>query len=130
MTKRPNVCTATGNLVASMPPGPARDEILGLVRFAITFKAQHVGRRPGPLTREVMQLVRRPGALLTFDWLIEELEGAATRRSLYGDAESCITKINRVREVLDYYDPPAGLIQVTFKRVRNILTDCKKNLRA
>lgn len=130
MAKRPDVCTATGNLVAQMPPGPERDEILGLVRLAWKFTAQHVGRRPGPLTKEMLQIVRRPGALLTFEWLLDELEAAATRRSLYGDAESCIEQVNRVREIVIYHDPPAGFIQVTFKRVRNLLTACKKDLRA
>lgn len=127
-TKRADVCTATGNLVAGMPPGPERDEILSLVRLAWKFTAQRGGRRPGPLTREMLKIARQPGAELSFEWMLGELDAAAGRRDRIGDAESCVSEVNRMREFVIYHDPPTGYLQVTFGRVKNILTYCKKHL--
>lgn len=127
MTKSARVCLATGILVASMPPGPARDEILGLVRQAWEFRKQWVGRRPGPLTREVQQIVLQRGALNSFEWLLDQLEDAALRSPAGGDV-SCVIRVNRVRRTLDYRDRSAGrTFQVSFKRLQNILSECKKS---
>ncbi|MCK9202438.1 MAG: hypothetical protein M0P42_15010 [Gallionella sp.] len=130
MTARPDVCTATGNLVAAMPPGPERDEILGLVRLAVEFKKQHCGRRPGYLTRELLQIVRRIGEPVTFERMLEGIEGAAVRRALDGEAASPFEKVNRVWELVTYHEPRKGAVQVTFATLQNKLTACKKKLRA
>lgn len=63
---------------------------------------------------------------LTFEWLLEQLEDAALRPASMAPA-SCVLKVNRARQTLDYYDQPAGCtFQVTFKRIQNILSECKK----
>lgn len=129
MSKRADVCTATGFADRHLPPGPERDEVLGLIRVGWKFTAQRKGRRPGPLAREMLQLAQKPGAALTFDWLLDQLESAAARRSIYGPAESCVTEVNRIRETIIYDDARAGRIQITFKRARNLLTAAKKSVR-
>ena len=49
--------TATGALVQYVPEGPERDELLGLLRIGMAFRAQQRGRRPGFLTGYVRALV-------------------------------------------------------------------------
>lgn len=115
---------ATGRLVRALPPGPERDELLGLVRIGVRFKSQHVGRRPGALATLVAEIVGTMKDKPTFRNLLHELELAAARRSLYGPAHP-IEKVDRIWQVLTYHEGGERK-QTTFDRVRNILTDAKK----
>ena len=110
--------TATGALLA-LPPGPERDELLGLVRIGAAFRSQHRGRRPGFLRNYVAQLVPRLPRP-TFEGLLGELELAAMRRDLLGVEASPIERVDREWQVVTYHDPRHGRRQVTFKTVRNI----------
>lgn len=112
----------------AMPPGPERDQVLDLIRFAITFKAQHAGRRPGFLAKEIARIVEKIGEPITFERVLEEIESAAVRRDR-GD-EGAFEQVNRVWSLVTYHDPRRGRVQVTFATIRNKLTACKKNLQA
>jgi len=117
--------TPTGTLVRHIPAGPARDELLGLVRVGIKFQEQqHVGRRPGFLHHYITGLVSGLEAPATFERLIVALELAAARRN--GASETPIEQCSRSFELLTYHDPKRGRQQVTFGRLRNIFTEAKR----
>lgn len=122
--------SAIDNLVAAMPAGPALNEILSLVRFALTFKAQQCGRRPGFLAKEIRCAALRIGEPVTFERLLVELENAAVRRDREGEAASPFESVNRIWELVTYHHPSRGRIQVTFKTIRNKMTICKKAVTA
>lgn len=120
--------SATGYLVEHIPPGDERDELLGLVRIGLKFKAQHVGRRRDALTQYIIERARtlkRP----TFAALLDDLETQAARRELYGPQDSPIDKVDRVWEYIGYQHPKRGYIRVQFSTLRNKLTFAKKSLR-
>lgn len=114
---------ATGALVRFVPEGPEHDELLMLVRTGITFKRNHVGRRPGFLHRYIAGIVASMAAP-TFERLLEALELAATRRN--GGHENPIEHCSRSFSLLTYHDPRHGRKQVTLARVRNIFTEAKR----
>lgn len=138
MKKRPDVCTTaepvdryadvTGRLVLLIPPGPECDEMLGLVRMAVKFKRQQCGRRNGRLHNYIVEVVSTIKGPVTFEALLDELELAAARRELQRASASAspIEKVDRVWEVVTFHDPRAGIKEVTFKRLQNILTKAKK----
>jgi hypothetical protein len=108
-----------------LPPGPDLDEMLGLVRLGVKFKQQHLGRRRGHLHTYIAEVVFAMKPPATFNALLEELELAAARRELRGVAASPIEKVDRVFDLVTFHDPRAGRKQVTFGRLRNILTAAK-----
>ena len=122
--------TATETLLRYVPAGPTRDELLELVRTGAKFlQQQHIGRRPGFLRRYVTNIV----ALLdspTFENLIDELELEAARRGFSETSKGRppIEEVNRIWDLVKYHDPKRGEVQVTFGRLRNILTSAKKSL--
>jgi hypothetical protein len=107
---------ATGTVVAALPAGPAREEILGLVRLGLAFRARHGGRRPGPLRRHVEATVARLPER-TFEALLLELELDAVRHQVRG--ETPILRVDRVEEVLRYLDGERE-VEVTFGHLRNL----------
>ncbi len=120
----------TEYLVATLPPGPERDEVISLMQIGQRFKAQQCGKRPGYLAQTLLAVARTVAPPVTFEKVLDELELAAARRSLYGESTSPIEKVDRVWELLTYHDPRQGRRQVTFKRLRNLVSGCKKTLRA
>lgn len=119
----PRVCTPE-SLVRAMPPGPERDQVLALLRFAIAFKAQHAGRRPGFLAKEIARIVEKIGDPVTFERVLDEIELATVRRDR--DGNSAFEQVNRVWSLVTYHDPRRGRVQVTFATIRNKVTACKK----
>lgn len=124
-----DVCTATRVAALHLPPGSERDEILCLIRLGWQFKQQRVGKRPGVLAVEMLAMARRTGDPITFERMLEELESAAVRRAIDGEGASAIEKVDRVWGVVTYHDRQRRK-QVTFKRICNLVTWCKKNLKA
>lgn len=116
-------CTATDCLVEYVPAGDDRDRLLGLLRIGVEFDAQHVGKRPEFLHNYIAGLVAgmdRP----TFKNLLDELTLAAARRAA-DSAHEPIESVSRSFELLTYHHPRKGRQQVTFGRVRNLLTAVK-----
>ena len=121
-------CGATGALAQYVPAGPEQDELLGLVRIGIKIKRQQVGRRPGKLSRLILDCTRRAGPPYTFARLLDELSKEAARRELYGAKASPIEKIDRIWDLVTIHTKRRE--QVTFATVRNHLTAAKKILSA
>lgn len=121
--------TTTGAAAEHLPAdGPERDEILGLVRLGLRFRAQQDGRRPGFMRRYLIDLARKLEPPMTFERLLLQLAFEAQRRAFLGAAESPIEKIDRAADLVTYHDPKHGRLQVTFKTLRNHWTAVKKNL--
>jgi len=116
--------TPTGTLLRYIPAGPKRDELLGLVRVGIRFTEQQRGRRPGFLHRYIVGIVGGIARPCTFDALLVALELEAMRRAEDGGVPT--EHVSRAFELLTYHDPKKGRLQVTFGRLRNILTDAKR----
>jgi hypothetical protein len=123
------ICT-TGAAAEHLPPdGQARDELLGLIRIGLRFRAsQDAGGHPGPLQVYLTGLVRRIGQPVTFERLLLELAYESSRRELFGATASPVESLNRSMETLIYHHPRRGRIHVPFKTIRNTLTKVKKNL--
>ena len=119
--------TATGIAALYIPPGDRRDEIIGLIRMGIVFRKQQVGKRPGTLANLVLACARRAGQPYTFEKLLDELEGEAARRNLYGEAASLVEQVNRVWQLATVH-AKAGREQIPFGTLRNHLTRAKKIL--
>ncbi|PTR07108.1 hypothetical protein C8R32_10864 [Nitrosospira sp. Nsp5] len=112
----------------SLPPGPERDQIIGLVNLGLSFQQQqNKGRRPGPLKAYLLKLIQKIDGPVSFDRLLEELELEAVRRDMHGTAASPIEQVNRVWAIVTYHHPRNGRQQLTFKTIRNKLTWCKLN---
>ena len=116
----------TSYLEAALPPSPEREEALSLIRLGLSFQKHHrVGKRPGPLEAYLLEATARIEIPLTFDRLLEELELEAVRRNMYGTAASPVEKVDHVFELVTYHHPRAGRQQLTFKTLRNKLTQIK-----
>ena len=117
--------TATGCLVEYVPPGADRDRLLVIIRQGMPFaEQQRMGKRPEFLHRYVAGIVagmERP----TFENLLYELALAATRRAAGDGRGEPIESVSRSFELLTYHHPIKGRQQVTFGRLRNILTAAK-----
>ncbi len=68
--------------------GVEQDKVLELARLGMSFRAQHMGRRPGKLSRLVLDRTRRAGPPYTFARLLDELSLEAARRDLHGERAS------------------------------------------
>lgn len=121
---------ATGALVSYVPAGDDQDELLGLVRMGVRFKANHIGKRPGALSRLILDCTRRAGPPYTFAGLLNELALEAARRDLHGEHASPVEKICRIWALVTIHLPKQGRVQVPFATVRNHLTAAKKTIRA
>lgn len=119
---------ATGTLFNLLPPGEERDTMLGLIRLGITMRLQQGGKRPEYLRRYITELVATMPKKATFNDLLDELSLCAARRDLYGVLASPIEKVDRVWEVLTYWHPKRGRIQVQFESLENTLTKAKSSL--
>ena len=122
--------TATGMLVSFVPDGPQRDELLGLVRIGIKFDRQHIGKRPGALSRLVLNTARDAGPPYSFESLLDGLERLAARREIHGETASCVERVDRVWCLMTIHLPKKGRVQVSFGTVRNHLSAAKKSLSA
>lgn len=120
--------TSTGAAAEHLPPsGQARDEILGLVRLALPFAAQHCGKRPGALAQLVLDTARRCGSPYSFRQLIDALEDEAVT---YGtDGKGVVDGVNRVRETVGICLPSREYRDVPFSTLRRHLTAAKIFLR-
>jgi hypothetical protein len=109
-----------------LPPSPEREELLTLVRLGLSFQKHHrVGKRPGPLKAYLLEVAGRIESPITFEKLLEELELEAARRNMYGTEASPVEKVDRVFELVTYHHPRAGRQQLTFKTIRNKLSQIK-----
>lgn len=120
---------ATGALVSYVPAGADQDELLDLVRMGVYFKANHIGKRPGALSRLILDCTRRAGPPYTFARLLDELSLEAARRELHGERASPVEKVDRIWELVTIHLPKQGRVQVPFATVRNHLTTAKKIIR-
>ncbi|SCY31030.1 hypothetical protein SAMN05216308_107101 [Nitrosospira sp. Nsp13] len=110
----------------SLPPGPERDQIIGLVNLGLSFQQQqNKGRRPGPLKAYLLKLIQKIDGPVTFGRLLEELELEAARRDMYGITASPVEKVDRIWETLVFHHPRNGRQPLTFKTIRNTLSWCK-----
>lgn len=109
--------------------GLDQDKVLGLARLGMRFKAQHIGRRPGKLSRLVLDCARRAGPPYTFARLLDELSLEAARRELNGERASPVERVDRIWELITIHVPRQGRVQVPFGTLRNRLTTAKKIIR-
>jgi hypothetical protein len=122
--------TATGMAAKYLPPGAECDELLTLIRLGQRFRMNHVGKRPGALSRLICDCARRGGPPFTFEKLLGELELGAARRELHGEAASLVEKVDRVWGLATVHLPKRGRVQVPFSTLRNHLTQAKNILLA
>ena len=122
---------ATERLALLLPPGPELDEMVCLIRLGVQFRSQQAGRRPGALTRYLVNLVRGFGPACTFEQLLDCLEREAALHNIDTGAAGTISveNVNRVMEVVIFHDPRKGADEVPFGTLRNRLTATKKILR-
>ncbi len=113
-------------LLTLLPPGPGRTELERLAALGARFRAQHVGRRPGFLHRYLSGLVVDIPGNISFERLVSELAFQARRRELLGEAASPVEKVDQEWELLTFHEPKRGRRQITFKRLRNLLTAIRK----
>ena len=116
--------------MAEMRGEVEQNKLLGLARLGMCFKAQHIGRRPGRLSRLVLDCARRTGPPYTFVRLLDELSLEAARRELNGERASPVEKVDRIWELVTIHLPKQGRVQVPFATVRNHLTKSKKIIKA
>jgi hypothetical protein len=107
----------------------AHADLTPLARLGAKFKAQQVGRRPGALSRLVLDCARRAGAPYSFAQLLDELSLEAARRELHGERASPVEKVDRIWELLTWHTKKCR-VQTPFGTVRNHLTAARKNLKA
>ena len=98
-----------------------------LIRLGAAFRNQHVGRRRGFLHRYIDGLVARMVPPVTFDMLLGELELESVRRAGDDGERVPVERISRSFSLLKYHDPKHGEQQVTFGRLKNILTESKRS---
>lgn len=121
---------ATSALVRYVPAGREQDELLGLVRLGLRFKAQQAGKRPGTLSRLILSCARHAGPPYRFEQLLDQLELCAARRELNGEHASPVEKVDRTWNLITIHLPRRGRVQVSFATARNHLTTSKKILLA
>lgn len=121
---------AAERLASLLPPGPELDEMVCLIRIGLRFKSQQSGRRPGALTRYLVDLVRGIGPGCSFEQLLDCLESEAGLHNIDACAAETISveNVNRIWEVVIFHDPRKGADEVPFGTLRNRLTAAKKIL--
>ena len=118
--------SATGYAAEHLPAGAHTDQILGLIRLGVAFKKHHIGRRRGYLHHYIDGIVARMKTPVTFDRLLAELEMEAVRRSADDGERIPIERVSRSFEIVKLHDPKHGEQQITFGRLKNILTESKR----
>lgn len=121
-----NGATATGTAALHLPDGPERDEILGLLRLGVAFNKQHSGKKPGALSRLVLDCARRGGPPYSFAQLLYELQYEAASRQQHGERASPVEKLDRAFQLVTIHLPKQGRRQIDFRIIRNHLTKAKK----
>lgn len=118
-----------------LPDGQERDEAVRLVRLGAAMAAQHVGRRTGHLHNYILDIIgvlEARSVRPTFKALVHELEVAALRRDLYSESPRPVEPVERVdheeKEII-FHDRSRGRIPVTFRTLRDHLTEAKKKLK-
>lgn len=117
---------ATGTLAQHFA-GEELESLRGLVRIGIQFQEQQVGKRPGALSRLILDCSRRIGKPYSFAQLLDELELEAARRNLHGEQASPVEKVDRIFELVTIHLKQVRR-QVPFGTVRNHLTKAKNIL--
>ena len=113
--------SATGALVRCVPEGPEREELLRLVRIGVEFaRRQQLGRPRNALYAHVVAVVGRMPAPVTFDALVAELQLDAR------SGGTPILHVSRSFATVTYETERKDQIEITFGRLRNVLTDAKK----
>lgn len=102
---------------------------MALIRLGMVFRAQHTGKRPGPLAHLIFDCAKRAGPPHTFARLLDELELAAARRELDGPQAAPIEKVDRVWQIITIHTKK-GREQISFGTVRNHFTKARKILLA
>lgn len=120
--------SCTGYAAEYLPPGPEREEVLGLIRIGVKFAAQHNGRKHGFLHGFLLDLARGMGGELSFERLLLRLRHEALKRDLLGDEASPMEKVDDGFELLTYHDPRRGRVQMPFGTLRNRWTDVRKKI--
>jgi hypothetical protein len=120
--------SCTGYAAEYLPPGPERDECLGLIRIGVKFASQHNGSKPGYMHRYLLGLVGGMEGDLSFDRLLLELRFEARKRDLLGDDRSPIERVDESFEVLVWHDPRRGRRQMPFGTLRNAWTVVRKKV--
>lgn len=120
--------SATGYAAQHLPPGPERDEVLGLIRVGVKFSAQHNGSKPGFMHRYLLGLANGMGGDLSFERLLLELRFEARRRALLGADKSPIEQVDESFELLTWHDPRRGRRQTPFGTLRNAWTGVRKRI--
>ena len=118
--------SATGYAAENLPPGEQTNQIITLIRLGAVFRSHHVGRRRGFLHRYIDGIVARMVPPVTFDRLLAELEMEAVRRSADDGERIPIERVSRSFEIVKLHDPKHGEQQITFGRLKNILTESKR----
>lgn len=116
---------ATGRLVALVPPGPERDELLGLVRLAVSFSKP---RGPSQFQKYLNALVAGLPQPMTFDRFVIELALEETRRHMYGRKDIPVIKVDRFFKIVVYEGRDGRPKEIEFSALRNRFTKARKIL--
>lgn len=115
--------SVTGYAFDNLPEGPERDEALGLIRVGLAFRGQQCGRKPDQITNYITDLVSKLSKP-TFAALLERLEAETARHDL--PAGVAVVSVNRVFEVVQLHHLKRGTVEISFKRLQNLVTIAKK----
>lgn len=120
--------SCTGYAAEYLPPGPERDEVLGLIRIGVKFAAQMTGSKPGFMHRYLLGLADGMGGDLSFERLLLELKVEARKRELLGADTSPVERVDETFELLTWHDPRRGRRQMPFGSLRNAWTGVRKKV--
>jgi hypothetical protein len=106
-------------------------ELLTMAALGRAFAAQHgKGRRVGFRHRLVLELCQRIEGMPTFETLLYQLELAAARRRIHGEAASPVESVDRIWELVTIHEPAYGRRQMPFGTLRNLLTFARRQFTA
>lgn len=114
---------ATGFAAQYLPPGAETDDVMRLLRQGVAFDRRE-GKRPGFLHRYIVGIVAQIPQKPTFERLLTALELEAVRRDR--GEKSPIERVSRSFEIIKFYHPKKGELEIPFTTLRGYLTAAKK----
>ena len=108
--------TATGFASAHLPDSPEKDEILGMCKIVTAWRANHCGRRPGPVHRYLCEVADGLGDNLSFEGLVLELRYRLLRGH---DADMILDDVETAEQVVTWCEPGKPCYTMPFSTLRN-----------
>jgi hypothetical protein len=120
--------SATGFASAHLPDSPEKDEILGMVRIVTAWRANHCGRRPGPVHRYLCEVASGLGDNLSFDALVLDLRFRLLRGhgNDSNSADMILDDVDTAEQTVTWCEPWKDCYTMPFSTLRNKWTKVRK----